>query len=71
MLYMRRTKEKECYEDVPAGPIFWVMQITEDLLPKNLQLLFTFGSDLRIWSRLLKQMVDKTLTVLDLGSLQN
>lgn len=22
MLHMRRRKEKECYEDVPAGPIF-------------------------------------------------
>lgn len=47
------------------------MQITEDLLPKNLLLLFTFGSDLRIWSRLSKQMVDKTLTVLERVSLQN
>lgn len=47
------------------------MQITEDLLPKNLLLSFTFGSDLRIWSRLLKQMVDKTLNALELGSFQN
>lgn len=46
------------------------MQITEDLLPKNLLGLFTFGSDLRIWSRRLKKMVDKTLTVLELSSLQ-
>lgn len=47
------------------------MQIIEDLLPKNLLLLFAFGSDLRIWSRLYKQMVDKTLTVLERVSLQN
>lgn len=47
------------------------MQISEDLLPTNLLLLFTLGSDLRIWSRLSKQMADKTLTVLEIGSLQN
>lgn len=47
------------------------MQITEDLLSKNLLGLFTFGSDLRFWTRFLKQMVDKTLTALELGSLQN
>lgn len=47
------------------------MQIIEDLLSTNLLLLFTFGSDLGIWSRLSKQMADKTLTVLEIGSLQN